>query len=117
MQFGPLMESCVPVKMFQLGGGFDGFLLHQIKSSGVIKYVFIFSVFKDKNPFLYYCAERNVESKNVFIGVFDEVGHKNLGVDNSCEDLMSFLMKSLEYVCENLSLDREGIKEVPLREK
>lgn len=117
MQFGPLMESCVPVKMFQLGEGYEGFLLHQIKSRGVIEYIFIFSVFKDKSPFLYFCAERSKENKNIFIGVFDEAGHNNLGVDNRCDDSMSFLMKSLEYICEKLSLDREGIKEIPLREK
>ena len=115
MNFGPLLESCVPLKMFQMGGGYEGFLLHQIKSRGEIEYIFIFSVFKDKQPVLYYGAERHSESKKIFIGVFDNAGHKNLGIDNQCEDYMVFLMRALEYVSENLSLNRENIKEIPAK--
>ena len=101
MKFGPLLESCIPLKMFQMGDGIEGILLHQIKSRGEIEYIFIFSVFKDKQPIMYYSAERHADSKKVFIGVFDNVGHKNLGIDTQCEDQMVFLMKALEYVSEN----------------
>ena len=103
--------------MYNLGDGYEGFLLHQIKNRGAIEYHFIFSVFKDKTPYLFYCAESHAENESVYLGVFDEVGHKNLGVDNQCNDSMVFLMKALEYVCEKLSLTREGIEEVPQQAK
>lgn len=115
MNFGPLIGSCIPLKMFNLGAETEGFLLHEIKSKGAIEYVFIFGVFKNKQPILYYCAERHPEKISVYIGVFDETGHKNLGVDNQAADAMSFLVKAIEYVCENCGLSRDQIVEVPPR--
>lgn len=117
MNFGPLLESCVPLKMFRLGEGLEGFLLHENKSRGEIEYLFLFGVFKDQLPLLYYGAEKTPNSKNIFIGVFDENGHKNLGIDNQCDDSMSFLMKALEYVCENFKIDRSQIQEIPAQSK
>jgi len=116
MDFGPNIESCTPLKMFQLGSSTEGFLLHNITSKGFIQYLYIFSVFVDKKPTIYFCAEKQLENNNVFIGVFDVRGHRNYGVDNQCSDSMSFLIKALEYVCENCSIAREQIKEIATKQ-
>lgn len=115
MDFGPLIDSCTPLKMFQLGPNTEGFLLHEIKSKGFIQYLFMFGVFIDKKPSMYFCAEKQLEGSNIFIGVFDAEGHKNFGIDNKCTDSMSFLMRALEYVCENCSIERDQIKEIPAK--
>lgn len=115
MDFGPLIESCTPLKMFRLGANTEGFLLHEIKSKGHIQYLYIFGVFVDKKPSIYFCAEKQLERSDVFIGIFDAEGHKNFGIDNRCADSMSFLIKALEYVCENCSIDRDQITEIPAK--
>lgn len=115
MKYGPQIESFVPLKMFQLGSGYEGFLFHQIKSSGLVQYLHIFAVFKDKNPVLYYCAEKGSLEDSLFIGVFDDRGHKNLGIDSQANDSMSFLMKAIDYSCSKFGLEHSLIKEIPAK--
>jgi len=94
-------------------GDYEGFLLGHIKSVGSIQYSFIFGVFENKIPVLYYTAEKSSISEEVFIGVFKDDKHINLGSDAQSSDQMTFLSKALNYVCETFSIKLEDIKELP----
>ncbi len=93
--------------------GFEGFLLGEVKCQGAVSYEYIFGLFQNQKPLFYVTAEKRSGSDQLFLGVFDEIGHINRGVHQECSDQVSFLVKAFELVAERFMIDIGAIKEIP----
>lgn len=108
-------------------GDYVAVLSRDIRSIGPIEYLYVLVVFRADNPsspVLFVTAEKNTLGamalnlmpkelreemgpdfgKSLFLGVFDESGHRNLGVANECADIEVFAPRAIAVMKARLKL-------------
>lgn len=122
----PFVVGGTPVRQYTCAN-YLAVLNRDIRSVGPIEYLYILVVFRSANlesPIMFVTAERNTLGaqsvsvmpeelrkemgpdfgKSLFIGVFDESGHSNLGMANECADIEVFTARALTVAKMQLKL-------------
>lgn len=122
----PIIVGATPVRRYSCGD-YVAVLNRDVRSVGTIEYLYVLVVFRSdspSSPVLFVTAERNTLGpltlnlmpkelregmgpdfgKSLFLGVFDESGHGNLGIANECSDIEVFATRALAITNTQLKL-------------
>jgi hypothetical protein len=111
MQYMPLVESMNRVGGAPLGDKYTVLMFDKIKSAGSIQYAYLLGVFENvtQEPVYFVAFEVNAMAAafgggSHCLGVFDGMGHGNLGFSDDWGDARKFFPEALRIATERFKV-------------